>query len=209
MNLSVLIDYTAKVGGFTGLALTIKEIVHYLKRPKLKIKKLDPNIDLRKVQYEEEKDIRKFICLHIENNKKELARCSTAKMEVLSSSENFRTLERLYYLHWADSPIGKKTTISEPVDIYKGERRLDVAFTCKNQKFPGCWIAVPISLKYQDQNQAYLPPGEYEVEIEVNCTNGRGEKKRYKIISPEKWDDLDIVEIQRKCIKRLISDFIN
>ena len=46
-----------------------------------------------------------------------------------------------------------------------------------------------------EPNQAYLPPGEYEVEIIITCENGKGDKRRYKILSPQRWDELNMIEI--------------
>jgi hypothetical protein len=34
---------------------------------------------------------------------------------------------------------------------------------------------------------AYLPPGEYEVEISINCENGKAVSQRLTLISPRQW----------------------
>jgi Tol biopolymer transport system component len=58
----------------------------------------------------------------------------------------------------------------------------------------GSYVAIPIALSVPLQaNQAYLPPGTYEVEISVTCHNGAGDKKVFNLISPgENPDELDI-----------------
>lgn len=57
----------------------------------------------------------------------------------------------------------------------------------------GSWIAIPIALSVPSEaNQAYLPPGNYKVEISVKCENGLGDTKIFNIKSPENWNELDI-----------------
>lgn len=57
----------------------------------------------------------------------------------------------------------------------------------------GSWIAIPIALSVPSEaNQAYLPPGNYKVEISVKCENGVGDTKIFAIKSPENWNELDI-----------------
>jgi len=89
-----------------------------------------------------------------------------------------------------------QTTGAEPVDIGPEPRRLDVVFTQLAQNIGGCWVAIPFALSgHIERNQAYLPPAAYEVEIEVKCENGKGDKAKLRIISPDKWDNLDFVKI--------------
>lgn len=57
----------------------------------------------------------------------------------------------------------------------------------------GSWIAIPIALSVPNEaNQAYLPPGDYKVEISVKCEKGIGDTKIFTIKSPENWNELDI-----------------
>ena len=101
-------------------------------------------------------------------------------------------IEDEYALHWAGVDYTHQTTGAEPVDIGPEPRRLDVVFTHQGQDINGCWIAMPLALSGSlRRNQAYLLPGEYEVEIEVKCENGKGAKDKFKIASPHKWEDLD------------------
>lgn len=60
----------------------------------------------------------------------------------------------------------------------------------------GAFIAVQIALSNPTGAiQHYLPTGEYEVEISVNCENGKGDKKTFKITSPVDPNELDINEV--------------
>jgi hypothetical protein len=108
-------------------------------------------------------------------------------------------LERQYYLHWADVDYSARTTEAQPINLGKGQRRLDVVFSQNNQQIQGCWIAIPFALSGAQPwpNQAYLPPGEYEVEIALSLDNGRGDKRRYKITTPSNWSDLNMIETKR------------
>jgi hypothetical protein len=61
----------------------------------------------------------------------------------------------------------------------------------------GSWFAVPIALSRPDiASQAYMPVGEYLVKIEVECENGKGDIKWFKIISPPIWTALSMGEIE-------------
>jgi len=61
----------------------------------------------------------------------------------------------------------------------------------------GAFIAVQIALSNPSEaTQCYLPLGDYEVEISVNCENGKGDKKKFKITSPDDPDRLDINEVR-------------
>ena len=78
------------------------------------------------------------------------------------------------------------------MDIGPEPRRLDVAFTQRGQQIKGCWIAMPLALSgFLERNQAYLLPGDYEVEIGIGCENGKGDKKKFRVTSPDIWEDLD------------------
>jgi len=114
-------------------------------------------------------------------------------LKILRKPENSVNLEPVYSLHWAGVDYTLQTTGAEPVDIGPEPRRLDVVFTQEGQSLMGCWIAMPIALSgMMVMNQAYLPPGEYYVEIQVRCENGKGDKAEFKITSPEVWVMLDM-----------------
>lgn len=95
-------------------------------------------------------------------------------------------------------PYSFRTTGTDPVDIGKESRRLDVVFTHKGQRINGCWVSMSFALSGALQrNQAYLPPGNYEVEIKVSCEQDeKGDTERYAITSPKNWSDLEMDEIK-------------
>ena len=191
-----------KIGGLAGLIsivwLIIRDIIAFLKRPKLNILPFDPTKDLRIFNYYDTGWIRKSANLYIENGKTKTAINSLAILKVTSHPSNVVHLERQYHLHWADVDYSMRTIEPQLVNIGRGQRRLDVVFSQKDQQIPGCWIAIPLALSqvHLRQNQAYLPPGEYEVEVAIICENGRGDKRKYKIVSPEEWLNLSIMEMR-------------
>jgi hypothetical protein len=63
---------------------------------------------------------------------------------------------------------------------------------------PGCWVAIGYALQGNiGANQFYLPPGNYEVEIDIKCENklSLGDKKRFEIVSPSTWNQLNITAL--------------
>ena len=48
-------------------------------------------------------------------------------------------------------------------------------------------------------NQAYLPPGEYKVEIQARCQNGKGDKAKFTITSSQTrdWNTLDMYGLRQ------------
>jgi len=196
MKFGAFFQTVTDIGGISGLILGIKYLISYFNQPRIKVLSLDPERDIRIYTYARKGWRRKFVNLHVENNKKCPAISAVATLELLSVPPGIqRHFERIYYLHWADVPYSSKSKRPEPVEIYKGEMRLDIAFTCSDQRTPGCWIAIPLALRYPMDHQAYLPPGEYKIEIDIYCKNGRGAKRSYKIISPDIWEDLNMVEL--------------
>lgn len=62
----------------------------------------------------------------------------------------------------------------------------------------GCWIAIPLALSRPDMaGQAYLPPGEYAIQVRVLCENGQGDVKAFRLKSPEGWQALALEEVVR------------
>ncbi len=192
-----------KIGGLAGLIsvlwLLVKETVTFLRRPRLELLTFDSTKDLRVFKYRDTGWVRKFANVHIQNSKVKVAMNCVATLSVVSAPPNVVHLERQYYLHWGDVEHSYRTTEPQPINLGRGQRRLDVVFTQENQKLPGCWITVPLALSQASpgQNQAYLPPGEYEVEIVISSDNGRGDKGRYRITSPTLWSSLDMAEMKR------------
>ena len=135
---------------------------------------------------------RKFATLNIKNNGKDTAKRCVAVMTILKKPRDADNVEDKYTLHWAEVGYTTRTTGAEPVDIGPEPARLDVAFTQQGQPIKGCWIAMPLALLGSlRRNQAYLLPGGYEVEIRIGCENGKGDKKKFKVTSPDNWEDLD------------------
>ena len=111
--------------------------------------------------------------------------------------ENFNPQEPDYTLHWAEVSYSEGSTQNRPIDLGPDGRRLDVVFTDEQQQMPGCWISIPIALRGGlNNNQAYLPPGDYIVEISVTCRNGKGDTRSFKIRSPQAWQDLQMVRLE-------------
>jgi len=116
-------------------------------------------------------------------------------------------------------PYSLKSTGAEPVEIpSQVSQRLDIVFTISGERISkteglspalltekvfangqvlqGCWIAIPIALSVPSvSNQAYLPPGKYEIELVTYCENGKGDEKKIQIISPTFWKDLQVKEL--------------
>ena len=174
----------------------LKGVYDYFLRSKLKIY-FDENKNLKKWAYSDTKWVRSVFTLDIKNKRKHTAKRCVGILTIIEKPQKATNIQDSYTLHWADIPYNLKTTGAEPVSIGPETARLDVAFTQKGQEISGCWIAMQIALSGAlVKNQAYLLPGEYKVKIEVKCENGKGDKKYFKIISPESWDGLNI--IQRK-----------
>ena len=195
-----------KAGGLAGLAslfwLMLKDLIDFCKKPRLLILHLDKNRDLRvfsNLNIDESINWpRNVATLQIRNKKNRTALRCVAKLEFQSWPLNVTHLERHYNLHWAGVPYSYLTSGTEPIDIGPEGRRLDVIFTHANQdalNIPGCWIGTPMALSNPVQNQFYLPPGEYKIKIMVDCENGKGDNKYYKIISPTQWNELDLDEL--------------
>ncbi len=171
---------------------TIKDIGTWRKQPKLKID-FDEKVDLKEYDFLDNGWHRKFFNLRVRNTGKETAKRCVAILIMVEKPKNATNIEPSYTLHWAGVPYSLQTTGAEPVELGSEHRRLDVAFTDRDITANGCWVAIPMALTIpQKTGQAFLPKGEYIVEISVNCENGKGDKKKFKIISPKKWDKLNV-----------------
>lgn len=183
------------IGGLAGLAsfvwLLTKDLIKFCQKPKLQIT-FKKDRDLRTFVYQDSGWVRKFANLHIKNDGKDTAKRCVAILRILKKPQDATNVEDAYALHWADVDYTAKTTGAEPVDIGPELKRLDVVFTHKGQEMTGCWVSMPLALSGTLwRNQAHLPPGDYEVEIEVKCENGKGNKAKFKILSPHTWEGLD------------------
>ena len=161
--------------------LLTKDLVRLYQKPKLQIT-FKRNRDLRTFFFEDTKWTRKFANLHIKNNGRDTAKRCVAILRIFKKPHDATNIEDEY----------AKTTGAEPVDIGPESRRLDIVFTHQGQNINGCWIAIPLALAGSlRKNQAYLLPGKYEVDIEVRCENGKGDKAKFEITSPDNWEDLN------------------
>ena len=191
-----------KIGASAGLLslfyTIIKDSIKQIRKPKLKMNyKTDKAV---KVWTEEKKKwVRNAATIDVTVLGKETAYRCIAKMEIQSSPKHFHSSEPDYTLHWAEVSYSKGSTKNLPDDLGPEGRRLDVVFTDEQQNIPGCWISIPLALRGSlDKNQAYLPPGVYEVKISIISQNGKGDTERYKILSPKKWQYLQMVRLGEK-----------
>ena len=199
--MTTFVDIILKIGGLAGLIsilwLIAKDLVAFFRKPRLSILPFDLSKDLRVFHYKDVGWIRKFANICIENSKIRVATHCVATLTFIRVPSNVSHLERQYYLHWADVDYSARTIEAQPIDLGRGQRRLDVVFTQDDQQMPGCWLAMPLALcqSQPDQNQAYLPPGKYEVQIVISSDNGRGDKRSYSITSPTQWSGLNMSEM--------------
>jgi hypothetical protein len=185
----------AAAGWASFLWILMKDLFKYCLQPKLKIT-FNRDLDLRTFVFPDRGWVRKFATLHIRNTRRMTAIRCVAILRILNKPQNAINLEPEYALHWAGVDYTLLTTGAEPVDIGPEPRRLDVVFTQEGQNIGGCWIAIPIALSGNlGINQTYLPPGEYNVEIQVRCENGKGDKTKFKIKSPDTHPMLDMHEL--------------
>jgi hypothetical protein len=163
------------------------------KKPRLKILDFEKEQNLRDWHFRDTGWLRRAIALDVQNEEGLTAEKSVAIMRIIDKPQTVTRIERQYHLHWADVPYSMRTTGAEPIDIEGGvSRRLDVVFTDRDTGGEGCWIAIPMALTApHSTRQAYLPPGQYKVRIEVSCANGTGDSKTLRITSPSHWRALD------------------
>ena len=172
--------------------LLIKDLIALYKKPRLELTFEKPR-DLRTFQFQDTGWIRKFATLHVRNKRNQTAKRCVANLKITRRPTQSANAEDQYALHWAGIDYTALTSGAQPIDLGPELIRLDVLFTQQNQGLVGCWIAVPFALCGSlTNNQAYLPPGEYEAEIEVRCENGKGHRANFRIISPTAWDGLDM-----------------
>ena len=192
-------DVIFKIGSLAGLSsflwLLIKDIIAFFEKPRLRLS-FDRKRDLRQFQYSDTRWVRKVATLHVQNRRNQTAKRCVATLQIINKTKQTEHLEDKYALHWAGVDYSSLTTGAQPIDLGPELVRLDVAFTQQGMNAGGCWIAVPFTLSGNlNNNQAYLPPGEYNVEIAVSCENGKGDEAEFKIISPAAWDSLDMIQL--------------
>jgi len=183
------------IGAVAGIAASlrwlIKDISGFKQRPKLEMSK---SPDVKTWTFPNTRETRKFVTFEVRNKKNQTAQRCVAVAQIIKCPNKVSHLQKEYALHWADVPYSTQSTGAEPVDIGAEPRRLDVAFTLPSQN-GASWIAMPLALSLPGKvSQATLPPGEYGLKVRVSCENGRGDTKQLKLISPNKWQDLDAKE---------------
>jgi len=188
-----------KIGASAGLLgllyVILKDSVRQVQKPKLKIN-YRPDKTVNIWTEENQAWMRNVATLDVSVAGKDTAYRCIAKMDIHSSPEFYKSSEPYYTLHWAEVDYRKGSTKNLPDELGPEGRRLDVVFTDSQQNIPGCWISIPLALRGSlDNNQAYLPPGKYVVEISIASQNGKGDTKRYKILSPMKWQYLQMVRL--------------
>jgi hypothetical protein len=61
----------------------------------------------------------------------------------------------------------------------------------------GCWLARPSAMENPDPRlEAFLPPGQYRIEVTTGCDNGKGDSREFILKSPSSWNELVIVDEQ-------------
>jgi len=177
------------VGVFVGI---IRAIYNFLKKPKLEIVD-QPTI--RNWQYVGTRQTRRFFTLEVKNKRKLTAKRCEAVAKVIKGSSNIGHLLNPCPLHWSRKPYSTLSTGADPIEIGATAERLDVAFTVPTIS-GASWLALSLALSYPGQTgQAMLPQGEYVIEVQVSCENGRGASKKFKLISPQNWQDLDAIKL--------------
>lgn len=134
---------------------------------------------------------RKFFTLQVRNTGSRAAVRCVATLQVHSLPPGVRIADPRFSLHWASSAVTNQTSGANPIDIGAEGNRLDVAFTQEGQEIPGAWAGTPLALSVLALHQSYLPPGQYEAVIKVQCDNGAGDELQVRIHSPTSWMDLD------------------
>ena len=181
------------IGTVTGLFAfvrwLVKDIGSFRQRPKLEIAK---NPEVKDWTFLNTRETRRFATLDVTNKKSQTAKRCVAIAEVIECPNGVKHVQKSCPLHWAGIPYSSLETGAEPVEIGAEPRRLDVAFTVPNQN-GASWLAMPLALSRPGQIlQATLPPGEYILKVRVSCEKGRGDAKRFKLTSPNNWQDLDM-----------------
>jgi hypothetical protein len=195
--LSILKNIWIYIGSSGGIISLCIIIYKYLKRPKLKINKFNRDRDLIIMKDEDRSDMRRNIFrLKIQNEKKQKAENCIGILEVINKN-NERYYEDHYCLHWADLKPTQTFSSPEPISIFEvAPRFIDIIFTEQFTEYEGAWIATPPALRHSDiDDQFYLPPGEYEIRVKVDCVNGKRDEKEYKILVSKNWKEVQVKEI--------------
>lgn len=181
-------------GGLAGIYSFLKHIKNDISRPILEMK-FNPDNDIKfwsvGPPFIMGIERMKVANIRVRNKRKKPAIGCEAFVKIWDQCGHFIAEPPL---HWADTSYSPLSTSMEPVTISKIPRRLYVAFTQEIQAIKeGCSIASAQALASGVQNdQFYLPKGEYKIRICVSYNSGKITKKNFVLISPDSWENLNM-----------------
>jgi len=177
------ISFFAKLGGW---------VTTFWNKPRLRVLPFDPahNLAIWDLRGPVSR-IQKVFTQEVRNGGRKTAHRCIALAEFWKAGAD-QTTGKLFVLHWADVDYSFRTTGTEPVDIGPEGRRLDVAFTFQGQTQPGCWVATPAALAAPALSGDHLPPGDYEVRLEIKADNASSVVARFRVSVGQNWNDLTV-----------------
>jgi len=167
-------------GLVTGSILIWDRLTKWFNRPRLRILQ---NFTSKEFNFKRSKT--ELFTLEVENiGKKKAERC-LAFLEVIEAPKGFEGYKSKYPISWNGVDLDEKGYV-RPIDLGPKEpRELFVIIACKG-KIGTCSIATAFSLKVHTSIQDIetgesLIPGEYKIKVEINCANGDGTEKYFKV----------------------------
>ena len=178
-------------GVYSFIRLVGGDIFTFFNRANLVIR-FDSSNDIKQWRigppYLQNEVTREVVTVHIHNKGKKPAKDCEAFIEIINGNKD---VKKMLPLHWADTPYNALSTSIEKVKISKLHRRLDIVFTQYGQNINGCCIASAQALAAgPQQDQFFLPEGEYEIKIHINYNSGKSIARKFIIKSPKHWQDL-------------------
>lgn len=186
------------IAGFLSLAWQITAAARKrLRRPKLHARPFDAERDLGTWQIGDGGIVQKVATVEVTNVGKSLASRCVASATVLRSPTGVALRNAPVPLKWAGTDPTPHDTGTFPIDLGPDDhQRLDMVFSRNIQSSPGCWLAAPLALfRPEGAPQFHLPPGTYEIEVVVRCTDGDSCRVGLIIDSPQAWDQLSVQRI--------------
>jgi hypothetical protein len=189
-----------EIGSVVGILWKVgKDIQQWFQTPALHIRPWDPALNLRIWDLRNAAGVhmrdQKVVTLEVECLGRGPARECVATATFTKLPPGVLPTEPRFALHWADIPYSGKSTGAEPKDIGSAFQRLDVAFTYKTQTVVGCWVGVSHAFNHPDLDQAYLPPGNYELAVRIESSNSEPASIRLRLRSPKVWDAISATVI--------------
>lgn len=183
------------IAGFLSLAWQIGAAARkHIRRPRLHARAFDPVRDLGTWQINDGLVVQKVATVEITNVGKSLASRCVASATVLRSPAGVRLRNAPVPLKWAGTDPTPHDTGTFPIDLGTDDhQRLDMVFTRNTQSSEGCWLAAPLALfRPEGAPQFHLPPGTYEIEVVVRCSDGDACRVGLVVDSPKAWDQLNV-----------------